>query len=127
MLALQGRFSEAVVHLDTAIELGADSQTRQWRGYVLGRLHRYEDALADYLQFVSSQTIKLKSTSGVCCLPCDVSMKQKMSCPLSDPTAVQLLNAIPRYREFDVFAEDVRSIRYLFGGTCVLGTSVSQG
>ena len=41
---------------------------------------------------------------------------------VSDPSAEQLMNAIPRYREFEVIAEDVRSIRYLFGGTCVLGT-----
>ena len=128
MLALQGRFSEAVVHLDTAIELGADSQTRQWRGYVLGRLHRYEDALADYLQLRELADHQIEVNIGRMLLALRrFDEAENVLSAISDPTAVQLLNAIPRYREFDVFAEDVRSIRYLFGGTCVLGTLGESG
>ena len=50
LLALNGQLLDALTHLNQALALDEDVQTRQWRGYVLGRLHRYEDALADYLQ-----------------------------------------------------------------------------
>ena len=123
LLALNGQLLDALTHLNQALALDEDVQTRQWRGYVLGRLHRYEDALADYLQLRHLCDPQIEVNIGRMLLALRRSDEaEDVLVVVSDPSAEQLMNAIPRYREFEVIAEDVRSIRYLFGGTCVLGT-----
>ena len=123
LLALRGLFSEAIGHLDNALERGDDVQTRQWRGYVLGRLHRYGDALDDYLSLRHLCDSQIEVNIGRMLLALRrFDEAEDVLAEVMDPSAEQLLNAIPRYREFDIISEDVRSIRYLFGGTCVLGT-----
>ena len=123
MLALNGQLLDALTHLNQALALDEDVQTRQWRGYVLGRLHRYEDALADYLQLRHLCDPQIEVNIGRMLLALRrFDEAEDVLVVVSDPSAEQLMNAIPRYREFEVIAEDVRSIRYLFGGTCVLGT-----
>ena len=123
LLALRGQLTEALGYLNEALDRGDDVQTRQWRGYVLGRLHRYEDALSDYLLLRDLCDPQIEVNIGRMLLALRrFDEAEDVLVVLSDPSAEQLMNAIPRYREFDVIAEDVRSIRYLFGGTCVLGT-----
>lgn len=123
LLALQGQLTEALGYLNEGLDRGDDVQTRQWRGYVLGRLHRYEDALEDYLQLRDLCDPQIEVNIGRMLLALRrFDEAEDVLAVVSDPSAEQLMNAIPRYREFDVIAEDVRSIRYLFGGTCVLGT-----
>lgn len=123
LLALRGQLTEALGYLNSALDRGDDVQTRQWRGYVLGRLHRYEDALSDYLLLRDLCDPQIEVNIGRMLLALRrFDEAEDVLVVLSDPSAEQLMNAIPRYREFDLIAEDVRSIRYLFGGTCVLGT-----
>lgn len=123
LLALRGQFAQAVTYLDSALSKGDDIQTRQWRGYVLGRLHRYGEALDDYLELRHLCDPQIEVNIGRMLLALRrFDEAEDVLSEVTDNSAEQLLNAIPRYREFDMVAEDVRSIRYLFGGTCVLGT-----
>ena len=121
--ALRGHLTEALGYLHECLDRGDDVQTRQWRGYVFCRLHRYEEALDDYLLLRDLCDPQIEVNIGRMLLALRrFAEAEDDLVVLSDTRAEQLMNAIPRYREFDEIAEDVRTIRYLFGGTCVLGT-----
>ncbi|MCB9538869.1 MAG: tetratricopeptide repeat protein [Myxococcales bacterium] len=124
--ATRGRHEEALALLDTAAGFGDDPQVIEWRAYVNGRLRRFEDALADYRQVVDGGDPHVRVNLGRMLLA--LGRYDEAAAELKkveeDESAKQLLDALPRYREFgaDRRVDDLRTVRYLFGGTVVLGT-----
>ena len=96
LLALRGLHVEARDYLDHALERGDDVQTRQWRGYVLGRLHRYDDALEDYLTLRHLCDPQVEVNIGRMLLALRrFDEAEDILSEVTDPSAEQLLNAIP--------------------------------
>jgi Flp pilus assembly protein TadD len=122
--ATRGRHEEALALLDTAAGFGDDPQVIEWRAYVNGRLRRFEDALADYRQVVDGGDPHVRVNLGRMLLA--LGRYDEAAAELTkvedDESAKQLLDALPRYREFgaDRRVDDVRTVRYLFGGTIAL-------
>ena len=124
MKALRGQLGDAIALLDAASERSDDPQIRQWRGYVYGRLRRYEEALADYRSVDDGTDPHTRVNIARMCLALGrFDEVDEVLDGLKEPSAVQLRSALPRYREFaDEPSDDVRALRYLFGGSIVLGT-----
>ena len=122
--ALRGQLREAVALFDAAVERSDDPQIRQWRGYVYGRLRKYREALADYYAADdgTDENIKTNIARMLLALGRFDEASQALE-NIDTPSASQLRSALPRYTEFvDEPSDDARAIRYLFGGTLVLGT-----
>lgn len=142
MLATGGRdesaLSESLEMLDRALTFGEDSEIIEWRGYVNGRLRRYDDALKDYQAAIPGGAPGVRINAGRMLMALGRYDEAEQVLRESDePAAQPLLDALPRYREFiePVPAgstrpprplrdpvEEARAMRYLFGATLVLGT-----
>ncbi len=124
--ATRGRHQEALELLDSAASFGADPQVIEWRAYVHGRLRHFEEALADYRTVALGGDPHVRVNLGRMLLALGRydEAAAELDCVRDDESAVQLLEALPRYREFarDERLDDPRTVRYLFGGTLVLGT-----
>ncbi|MBV71697.1 MAG: hypothetical protein CMH52_10190 [Myxococcales bacterium] len=122
--ALGGQLRDAVTLLDAAVERSTDKQILQWRAYVFGRLKRYREALADYQDADDGEEPSIKVNIGRMYLALGQFDEAGEALDgLEDPSAIQLRRALPRYKEFvDEPSDDDRALRYLFGGTVVLGT-----
>ncbi len=126
--ATNGRYRQAVALLDQAVELEPDTtQHREWRGYVRGRLRRYEEALADYraVEETGDRQVKVNVGRMLLALRRYEEAEDALEACKDDKSAGILLDALPRYREFwDEYdrTDDHRGVRYLFGRTMVVGT-----
>ncbi|MCA9540297.1 MAG: tetratricopeptide repeat protein, partial [Myxococcales bacterium] len=120
----RGQFQSALEMLDQAVERSDDPQIREWRGYVLGRLRRYEDALRDYRAVAEAGEPGVLVNLGRMLLALNRYDEAEGTLKGTDDEAgQQLLRALPRYREFHgERMDDARTTRYLFGRTLVLGT-----
>lgn len=122
----QGRHEEALVLLDKALAHEPDDpQIIEWRAYVYGRLRRYEEALRDYRRVLDDGETQVRVNLGRMLLALGRYEEAEEALRHSDdPSALPLLEALPRYREFDGRdrLDDHRAVRYLFGGTLLLGT-----
>lgn len=122
--AMRGQFQTALSLLDRAAERSEDGQIREWRAYVYGRLRRYDEALADYRAVLDEGDPSVRVNLGRMLLA--LSRYDEAAEVLDeshDPAGRQLLAALPRYREFQgERLDDMRTTRYLFGRTLLLGT-----
>ena len=122
--ALGGQLRDAIALLDAAVERSEDRQILQWRAYVYGRLKRYREALTDYQAADEGDEPGIRVNIGRMHLALgEFDEAEAALAGLDDPSAEQLRRALPRYKEFaDEPSDDDRALRYLFGGTLVLGT-----
>ena len=148
--ATQGRCEAALAALDSAVRYSVggrpDNEILEWRAYVLGRMRRFDDALADYLRIMNdgAPVSALRDTShfgretlSYVCEPIIRTNAGRMLLALrrydeadvflrysGDPAAQALTDSLPRYREFDGRdpGDDARALHYLFAGTLVIGT-----
>lgn len=122
--AMRGQFPEALALLDAAVKRSDDGQIREWRAYVYGRLRRYEEALADYRAVVDAGDPSVRVNLGRMLLALGrFDEAEAVLARADDPAGHQLLGALPRYREFSgERLDDMRTTRYLFGRTLLLGT-----
>ncbi len=127
--AMHGQLTEAIALLDAALDRSDDPQIRQWRGYVYGRMRRYREALLDYQAIDDGMDPHVRVNIGRMYLALgDFDEADQALKGLEEPSAMQLRDALPRYREFvDEPSDDSRALRYLFGGTLVLGTDGDGG
>jgi tetratricopeptide (TPR) repeat protein len=127
--ALGGQLREAVALLDAAVERSSEPQIRQWRGYVYGRLRQYREALTDYKAADEGDEPNIKINIARMYLALGQFDEAHSALDgVDDPSAIQLRNALPRYEEFvDEPSDDDRALRYLFGGSLVLGTADDGG
>lgn len=132
--------SESLTLLDRALafEEEPDPEIVEWRGYVNGRLRRYDDALRDYLLAVPGGAPGVRVNAGRMLMALGrYDEAEAMLKETDEPAAAPLLDALPRYREFIEAVppgvrrpprplrdpiEEARAMRYLFGATLVLGT-----
>ena len=124
-----GQLTEAIALLDAAMDRSPDPQIRQWRGYVYGRMRRYREALMDYQAIDDGFDPHIRINIGRMHLALgEFDEAGEALEGLDDPSAQQLRDALPRYREFtNEPSDDARALRYLFGGTLVLGTDGDGG
>lgn len=123
--ASAGRHEVALDLLGCAIDIEPEAAMYEWRAYVNGRLRRYEEALADYREVVAGGDPAVRVNLGRMLLAlgrydaAETELRQS-----DDASAAPLLDALPRYREFGPGErlDDLRTVRYLFGATMVLGT-----
>jgi len=129
---------DALAMLDRALSFGEDPEISEWRGYVNGRLRRYDAALEDYLAAISGGAPGVRVNAGRMLLALGrYDEAERILKEAEEPAAAPLLDALPRYREFIEPAgtersnarrpprdpvEEARAMRYLFGSTLVLGT-----
>ncbi len=123
--ALQGRCEAALGVLEKALDRDGDPEIVEWRAYVLGRLRRYEEALADYRRILDDGPPVVRVNAGRMLLALgryDEAGEMLAGC--DDAAAATLLDALARYREFAAGerTDDVRAARYLYGRTLLLGT-----
>lgn len=127
--AMGGQLTEAIALLDAAMDRSPDPQIRQWRGYVYGRMRRYREALLDYQAIDDGFDPHIRINIGRMHLALgEFDEAGEALEGLDEPSAQQLRDALPRYREFtNEPSDDARALRYLFGGTLVLGTDGDGG
>ena len=127
--AMGGQLTEAIALLDAALDRSDDPQIRQWRGYVYGRMRRYREALLDYQAIDDGMDPHVRVNIGRMYLALgEFDEADEALSDLEEPSAKQLRDALPRYREFtEEPSDDSRALRYLFGGTLVLGTEGDGG
>lgn len=120
----RGQFQAALELLDHAASRSEDPQIREWRAYVFGRLRRYEEALTDYRAVVDEGDPSVRVNLGRMLLALGRYDEAEATLERADdPAGTQLLRALPRYREFEgARLDDMRTTRYLFGRTLLLGT-----
>lgn len=125
----RGQFQAALEVLDAAVGRGADAQAREWRAYVLGRLRRYDEALADYRAVLEEGDPLVRVNLGRMLLALHrFDEAEDVLHGTDDPAGELLLGALPRYREFaGERLDDMRTTRYLFGRTLLLGTAGDGG
>ena len=123
--ASRGDHERALELLDEALERDADAQTIEWRAYVLGRLRRYSEALAEYRRILDAGDPQVRVNVARMLLALRRYDEAHEVLESSDEAAAAvLLEALPRYREYQDAdrTDDGRAVRYLFGRTLVLGT-----
>lgn len=123
--AQAGRYASALTALERAAALDADPEIVEWRAYVLGRLRRYEEALDAYLSILDEGPPVVRVNAGRMLLALGrYDEAERLLRESNEPCAAMLLDALPRYREFrpGERTDEPRALRYLFGGTVVLGT-----
>lgn len=141
--ATSGQCDDALEALNRALTFGDDPEIVEWRGYVYGRLQRYEDALADYQSAIPGGAPGVRVNAGRMLLALGrYDEAEEMLHEADEPSAVPLLDALPRYREFIEPVgrgggrgarigrdpvDDARAVRYLFGATVVLGSLGDTG
>lgn len=129
---------DALAMLDRALGFGDDPEIVEWRGYVNGRLRRYDAALEDYLAAIPGGAPGVRVNAGRMLMALGrYDEAEQLLREAEEPAAAPLLDALPRYREFIEPAgserggphrpprdpvEEARAMRYLFGSTLVLGT-----
>lgn len=125
----RAQFQAALDLFDAAARRSDDPQIREWRAYVLGRLRRYDEALDDYRAVVEDGDPSVRVNLGRMLLALGRYDEAQEALEVTDdPAGIQLLRALPRYREFNgVRLDDMRTTRYLFGRTMVLGTMGDGG
>ena len=127
--AIRGQFQTALKLLTQADSRSRDPQIREWRAYVYGRLRRYEDALADYRAVLEEGDPSVRVNLGRMYLALSrYDEAEAVLVESEEPSGQQLLAALPRYREFrGERLDDMRTTRYLFGRTVLLGTMGDGG
>lgn len=125
----RGQFQTALELFNAAATRSDDPQILEWRAYVFGRLRRYEEALADYRSVVDEADPSVRVNLGRMLLALGrYDEAQEALENTDDPAGMQLLGALPRYREFQGDRlDDMRTTRYLFGRTLLLGTMGDGG
>lgn len=132
--AIHGRPDRALAALDKGLAFGPDKEALEWRGYVRGRLRRYDEAYADYRTLMEiggdGEGVRLNAARMLLAMGrYDEAEPLLLACAEGQV----LHEALPRYREFPCASapgqridgdpnDDQRAVRYLFGGTLVLGT-----
>lgn len=103
LLASVGRTEEALVVLTRALTFGEDPEVIEWRGYVYGRLRRFEEALSDYRRAIPGGPPGVRVNGGRMLLAMGrYDEAREMLQESADPSALPLLDALPRYREFGI-------------------------
>lgn len=122
--AMRGQFQTALDLLTRASTRSDDPQIREWRAYVYGRLRRYEDALDDYRAVLDEGDPSVRVNLGRMLLALSrYDEAEAVLAESTEPAGTQLIRALPRYREFrGERLDDMRTTRYLFGRTLLLGT-----
>ncbi|MFZ4737994.1 MAG: tetratricopeptide repeat protein [Bradymonadia bacterium] len=132
--ATLGQCERALPALERARAFGDDPEVAEWRGYALGRLRRYDEALAEYLLALSTGApgVRLNAARMLLALG-RWDEADAMLAAAEEPEAEALRAALPRYREFTPPSsagratgrdpmDDARAARYLAAATLVLGT-----
>ncbi len=127
--AMRGQFQTALKLLTEASTRSSDPQIFEWRAYVYGRLRRYEDALADYHAVLEEGEPSVRVNLGRMYLALSrYDEAEAVLAESAEDSGKQLLAALPRYREFrGERLDDMRTTRYLFGRTLLLGTMGDGG
>ncbi len=126
--ASRGHHERALELFDDALERDADTQTIEWRAYVLGRLRRYSEALVEYRRILDEGDPQVRVNVARMLLALRRYDEAQEVLESSDEAAAAvLLEALPRYREYQDAdrTDDGRAVRYLFGRTLVLGTATA--
>lgn len=127
--AMRGQFQTALKLLTDASTRSNDPQIREWRAYVYGRLRRYEEALDDYRAVLDEGDPSVRVNLGRMLLALSrYDEAEAVLTESAEDAGRQLLAALPRYREFrGERLDDMRTTRYLFGRTLLLGTMGDGG
>jgi tetratricopeptide (TPR) repeat protein len=130
VLAGRGGYVESKTLLDEALNRSDSAEIYEWRGYVHGCLQAYDAALVDYELAIEGGAMGARINMGRMLLALRRFDEAVEVLEQSDVEAASvLIEAIDRYREFDLdeSLDGGRAVRYLFGRTLVLGSRNDGG